>query len=456
MNIKVPDKVTYIIRILKEHGYEAYAVGGCVRDSILGRIPGDWDITTSASPLEVKELFSRTIDTGIQHGTVTVMIEREGFEVTTYRLDGEYEDCRHPKQVEFTKSLREDLKRRDFTINAMAYNDEDGMVDLFQGIEDIQNRSIRCVGYAEDRFEEDALRMLRAVRFSAQLGFEIEEHTKAAIAKKVNNLTQISAERIREELNKIFRSNHPERLKIAYELGITKIVLPEFDQKMQKQGLYHSNEGYVCLEALKLVQQIAQTEHIMWDYSQKEQILRKLTAKEGLCLSYAVLLQSTAMPKHTLQTEVAADEAKKTLQRLKFDNETIHCVMKLVKYADYKIEDNDISVRKAMHHMGSDLMDLWFLLQRVNEPCRLLEQKSQTDETNIELTSLYERYTTIMVEKHCVCLKDLKINGKDLIQLGCQPGVRIGELLDRLLQHVIQNPKQNERSLLISQAKDWI
>ena len=183
MNIKMPDDVKVIIEKLTENGYEAYAVGGCVRDSIIRRVPGDWDITTSALPDEVKALFKRTIDTGIEHGTVTIMMGHNGYEVTTYRLDGEYEDSRHPKNVEFTQNLREDLRRRDFTINAMAYNDELGIVDMFGGMDDLDNGIIRCVGNAEERFTEDALRILRAVRFSAQLGFEIEENTCKAITK---------------------------------------------------------------------------------------------------------------------------------------------------------------------------------------------------------------------------------------------------------------------------------
>ena len=207
MKIDLPDKVTYIIETLTEHGFEAYAVGGCVRDMMLGRKPMDWDITTSAKPEQVKELFYHTIDTGIQHGTVTVMLSHEGFEVTTYRIDGEYEDARHPKEVLFTSNLLEDLKRRDFTINAMAYNEKDGLVDAFDGQKDLERGMIRCVGVAEERFSEDALRMLRAVRFAAQLDFQIEEKTKAAIKKLAPNIAKVSAERIQTELVKLLTSN---------------------------------------------------------------------------------------------------------------------------------------------------------------------------------------------------------------------------------------------------------
>ena len=224
MHINLPEKVENIISAIESAGYEAYAVGGCVRDSILGRIPDDWDITTSASPQQVKRIFKHTIDTGIQHGTVTVMFGKEGFEVTTYRIDGEYEDNRHPKEVAFTSNLREDLKRRDFTINAMAYNSRTGLVDVFGGLKDIQGRLIRCVGNPQERFEEDALRMMRAVRFSAQLGYAIEKGTEQAIRKMAGNLRFISAERIQTELVKLLVSPHPDYLRICYDVGITKTI----------------------------------------------------------------------------------------------------------------------------------------------------------------------------------------------------------------------------------------
>ena len=188
MILEIPKNAETILHILEKAGYEAYVVGGCVRDSILGRSPDDWDITTSAKPEQVKALFHRTVDTGLQHGTVTVLMEKEGYEVTTYRVDGEYEDGRHPKEVTFTASLEEDLKRRDFTINAMAYNPSSGLVDLFGGLEDIERKIIRCVGDPLERFTEDALRIMRAVRFSAQLGFAIEEETRKALKVLAPNL----------------------------------------------------------------------------------------------------------------------------------------------------------------------------------------------------------------------------------------------------------------------------
>ena len=212
MKIELPKKVLFIINNLQLHGYEAFAVGGCVRDSILARRPQDWDITTSAKPEEIKKLFRRTIDTGIEHGTVTVLFGKDSFEVTTYRIDGAYEDSRHPKEVQFTNRLEEDLRRRDFTINAMAYNDQVRLVDVFGGMQDLNHHLIRCVGDPEERFSEDALRILRAVRFSAQLNFPIESATADAIRKLAPNLQNISAERIQAELVKLLVSPHPERI----------------------------------------------------------------------------------------------------------------------------------------------------------------------------------------------------------------------------------------------------
>ena len=253
IQIQIPEKAKYIIETIQNAGFEAYVVGGCVRDSILGRCPEDWDITTSARPEQVKQLFRRTIDTGIQHGTVTVMLDKEGFEVTTYRVDGKYEDSRHPKEVTFTPNLEEDLKRRDFTINAMAYNETEGLIDIFGGLKDIEAKLIRCVGNPEERFGEDALRIMRAIRFSAQLGYEIHEDTEAAIRKLAPTLQKISAERIQVELTKLLVSPHPDTLREAYDMGVTKVILPEFDAMMetpQKHKHHKYNVGEHTLHAL--------------------------------------------------------------------------------------------------------------------------------------------------------------------------------------------------------------
>ena len=236
MKIQIPAAAQEIVEKLCEHGYEAYLVGGCVRDMLLGREPGDWDITTSAKPEEVKAVFRRTVDTGIKHGTVTVMMGKEGYEVTTFRIDGDYTDGRHPDSVTFTPDLIEDLKRRDFTINAMAYNRDRGLVDAFGGRKDLEDGVIRCVGAAEERFTEDALRILRAIRFSAQLGFEIEEHTENAIKKIAPNLVHVSRERVQVELTKLLISPLPGRIRQVYETGISPWVSETFHRILEISG----------------------------------------------------------------------------------------------------------------------------------------------------------------------------------------------------------------------------
>ena len=312
MVIELPEKVKYVIDTLMDAGYEAYAVGGCIRDSILGRKPEDWDITTSANPMQVKNLFRRTIDTGIQHGTVTVMLEKEGFEVTTYRIDGEYEDGRHPKKVVFTSNLIEDLKRRDFTINAMAYNEKDGLVDAFCGIEDLEKKVIRCVGNPEERFGEDALRMMRAVRFAAQLGFSIEKNTKRAIVELAGNLSKVSAERIQVELVKLLVSNHPEEFMTAYETGLTKVFLPEFDAmiKTPQNNKHHCyNVGEHTIEAVK--------------NSPQDKILRLTMLLHDVAKPVCKSVDEQGIYHFYGHPAKGAEMAKDILRRLKFDNDTI-------------------------------------------------------------------------------------------------------------------------------------
>lgn len=408
-----------------KHGHDAYAVGGCIRDSILGRIPEDWDITTSASPYEVKDIFHRTIDTGIQHGTVTVMFGTEGFEVTTYRIDGEYEDNRHPKQVEFTTNLIEDLKRRDFTINAMAYNEVVGLVDAFDGLNDINNKMIRCVGSAKERFDEDALRILRAVRFSAQLNFEIEHETLEAVKEKAENLCNISAERIREELNKLLLSDYPEKIVVCYETGITKIVLNEFD-RMVLEG---SNKEYSlmehCIKALKNMRKLS------GNYDKKTQLM----------LMWSVLLKNVVMG-----ISAGDEKAKEILKRLRFDNDTIAMVTWLIKHHGHQYDLTPTGMRKAVNLIGIDAIELLFLTQEAD----ILAMNSSEITTNMDvLHKARKLYADIIEKNECVNLKMLSVNGKDLIDLGYTPGKELGVLLEKLLIVVLENPEKNTKEELL-------
>lgn len=439
MKIQLPEKVNTIISTLHAHGYEAYAVGGCVRDSILGREPDDWDITTSATPLETKALFKRTFDTGIEHGTITVLLDKDAFEVTTYRVDGKYEDSRHPKEVTFTRSLKEDLLRRDFTINAMAYNDEEGLVDIFGGISDLKNKTIRCVGNAEERFGEDALRILRAVRFAAQLGFEIEKETQKGIVKLAPTLANISAERIQVELVKMLVSPNPELLRKAYELGITKVILPEFDEMMmttQETPHHKYSVGEHTIKAIEMIR--------------ADKVLRLTMLLHDVAKPQMKTIDGNGVAHFKMHDIKGADRAKAILRRLKFDNDTLGKVTRLVQYHDYRIPAEPKRVRRAMNKIGEDLFPYYLEVRRADTMAQseyLREEKLQ----NIQEMEMC--YQDILEKRECVSLKDLAISGSDLIADGMQPGKEIGIVLNKLLEMVIENPDLNTKETLLTLRK---
>lgn len=304
--MKLPENVKYILNELYKNGYEGYIVGGCVRDHLMGKEPHDYDITTSALPEEVKEIFPHTVDTGIQHGTVTVIIDKTGYEITTYRIDGEYKDNRHPEEVIFTDRLSGDLSRRDFTINAIAYNDVKGYVDLFGGIDDIKRKVIRGVGESAKRFQEDALRMMRAVRFSAQLDFAIEENTLNALKENADLIRNISIERIREEFFKLILSDHNERLDILLNSGMTEHFLPEILGKK-------------------------------FDYGKINSLSRDIVVR----LAYIFY-------------GIEWGNVKKIMKRLRTDNKSMAAVTLISKYTDYEITDL-YSMRKLVSLAGENI-----------------------------------------------------------------------------------------------------
>ena len=442
MEIRLPDKVKRIIDTLTAAGFEAYAVGGCVRDSILGRVPNDWDITTSAKPEETKRLFPRTIDTGIQHGTVTVLLDREGFEVTTYRIDGEYEDSRHPKEVTFTACLEEDLKRRDFTINAMAYNETDGLVDIFGGTEDIKRETIRCVGDARERFSEDALRMLRAVRFSAQLGYQIEERTRKAIQELAPTLQKISTERIQVELVKLVTSPHPDYLRVAYETGITREILPEFDLCMETP----QNNPHHCYNVGEHVL------HAMLE-TEPDKILRLGMLFHDIGKPQTLTIDEKGITHNKNHPVVGEEMTRQIMHRLKFDNDTIYKVSKIVRFHDQQIELTQASVRKAVNRMGEDIFPLMFPVHYA-DICA--QSDYQREEKLQKLRRLREIYDEICKSGDAVSLKGLAVNGSDLIALGMKPGRGIGELLGTMLEAVLEDPSLNSREELLRFARQHI
>ncbi len=440
MVLSLPEHVSEILHTLTKAGHEAYAVGGCVRDALLGRTPEDWDITTSARPEEVKALFRRTIDTGIQHGTVTVMLGKEGFEVTTYRIDGEYEDGRHPKEVLFTPSLREDLKRRDFTINAMAYHPDQGLVDLFGGAGDLEAKVIRAVGVPKERFQEDALRILRAIRFAAQLGFSIEEHTLQAISSFAARLELVSRERIQVELTKLLKSDHPGQFRLVYETGITKILFPRFDEMMALP----QNNPYHCYSVgehtLKMMECIEPDPILRWCALLHDtgKTTTYSTGGDGIDHFYGHGMASAAF-------------AREFLRDLRFDNDTIESVFLLTKYHDYSFDMTKHNLRRAMYKVGNERFPLLLKLVRADT---LAKSAYAQEKLLPRIDRLEEMYAEILAAADCTDLKHLAVNGRDLIAAGMKPGPLMGETLNRLLMLVLEHPEYNTKEILLSYWKE--
>ena len=438
MHFEIPQKVEIIINTLEEAGFEAYAVGGCVRDALLGRTPNDWDITTSAKPEQVKVLFHRTVDTGIAHGTVTVLLEKDGFEVTTYRVDGEYEDGRHPKEVTFTASLEEDLKRRDFTINAMAYNPKKGLVDLFEGQKDLEDKVIRCVGDPLERFTEDALRIMRAVRFSAQLGFSLEENTRKALSVLAPNLKHVSVERIQVELVKLLVSPHPDYLRTAYEAGITKEFLPEFDRCMETP----QNTPHHCYSV---------GEHILHSllYVQEDKVLRLTMLLHDIGKPVVRTTDKNGRDHFKMHAPEGEKMAKGILRRLKFDNDTIGKVFRLIRWHDLRPTPEMADLRKAMNVIGEDIFPMWMDVQYADNQAKSDYRRLEKEARQAGVRKSWEVITR---EEQCVSLKKLAVTGSDLIAAGMKPGKEVGNTLNALLELVLENPEKNTKQTLLACA----
>lgn len=418
IRIELPEHVRIIIETLTAAGHEAYAVGGCVRDSVMGRKPKDWDITTSAMPMEVKELFRHTVDTGIKHGTVTVLLGGTGYEVTTYRIDGSYTDGRHPDEVVFTKKLHEDLLRRDFCMNAMAYNPVTGLEDPYNGLLDIEKGEIGCVGVAYERFTEDALRILRAVRFSAELGFTIKEETIKAAGELSPRLSMVSMERVHAELDKVLLSPHPEILMLAAKLGIMKVILPELE--------------------------------LPEDFGDFANAIKNT---ENLHIKWALFLAAFGI-----------SDPGAVLRRLKFDNDTIRDCKMILSHLLYGPEDEEeVKARYFLHEAGSKeakdlIMETRILLAefteypfgknpKIGKKYSKAEEKGAKEDEKSRLLSLLENMNKIHEKIYFrgdgLLIKDLTIDGKRLIELGAPQGKILGEILNLLLTKVLENPENN-------------
>ncbi|NFH81401.1 CCA tRNA nucleotidyltransferase [Clostridium botulinum] len=427
-NINIPNDVRFILETLKNNGHEAYIVGGCVRDSILNNIPKDWDITTKARPEEVIKLFDKVILTGVKHGTVTVLINSEGYEVTTYRMDGKYEDSRHPKQVNFVSNLKEDLARRDFTINAMAYNKEDGLIDYFEGVSDLKKKVIKTVGNSEKRFSEDALRMLRAIRFSSQLDFSISNETLNSIKNLRYNIKNISKERIREEFNKILLSS-TKGIDILIETGLIEYIFPEIIKfcDFKVDNMYYNDNLYA--HTVRAIEEIESALHLkltMFFYN-----LIKINNED---IEYTIL------------------QVKEFLKEFQYDNNTVNKVTTLILYMN-----NDLNTKLEIKQILNLInLDLFEDLLKVKEAEILSQNPLYKEKRLSHLLSIRENLKEILLNKECFNLKDLSINGKDLINLGLEKGKNIGEMLNELLELVMNNPDLNDKEILIDIVKEKI
>ena len=445
IKINIPADANELIHTLQNNGHSAYIVGGCVRDSILGRTPHDYDICTSATPSEMLEIFKdkKIIKTGLQHGTVTVVVNGEPYEITTYRIDGIYSDNRRPDTVTFTDKLVEDLRRRDFTINAMAYNDEEGLIDPFNGMEDIKYKKISCVGFAEDRFGEDALRILRAIRFAAQLEFTIMPGTDWEIHKQYKNLENISIERINSEFCKIASSDD-----FCVELLLYKDVFSLFIPELKDMFDFPQNNPW----------------HI-WDVFGHTIHAVEYCDSDDLVVRLAVFFHDFGKP-HSYQDgedgirhfkghgKVSADMTDSIMKRLRFDNETRNNVVELVSYHDATFEVGKKYVKRWLNKIGEKQFRRLLQVKKADNKAQNLELSSDRIKELSEIEALIDE---VLQEDECFSLKDLAVNGKDLIGVGYKAGKELGNTLNKLLQLVIDGDCPNEKEKLLQEAESlWM
>lgn len=440
MEITLSGGTERILNALENAGYEAYAVGGAVRDCLLGKIPSDYDIATNALPYEVKALFPRTIDTGIKHGTVTVVDNKIGYEVTTYREESGYRDMRRPDSVRYINTVDGDLKRRDFTINAMAYSPKRGFIDNYGGLEDLQNGVIRCVGIAEERFKEDPLRMLRAVRFSACLGFELEEETARAIRKCAVLIKNISAERILGELNKILLCDRPERFSLLYDTGLLRCILPELCKcfRTEQNNKYHVyNVGEHIMEAVK--------------YTPNDLILRWAALLHDIGKPSCASCDANGIYHFYGHHRESARLANDFLHKIRMDRESIREILVLVENHDVRIDSSPAAVKRMMARTGEELFLKLLLLQEADN--RAKNEKYLEDKL-AKLHAVYAQYCRIIAEGQPYMVSQLQINGRDLIKAGFRTGREIGDVLKLLLEEVVIDPALNTRGYLIKRAQE--
>ena len=440
MQLELQADTRRIIQKIEQAGYSAYVVGGAVRDLVMGKLPHDIDIATDATPQEIKRIFSHTYDTGLKHGTVTVIENKIAYEVTTFRTEAGYTDGRRPDSVSFVRDLDLDLARRDFTVNAMAYCDRTGLIDRFGGLSDLENRIIRCVGEPKERFREDALRMLRAVRFAAVLEFEIAPETERAIQACAVLIKKISAERIREEMNKILLSDRPADFRTMQRTGLLEYVMPELSRcfSTPQRNKYHI-------------------------YNVGEHILHAVEATPpDLVLRWAALLHDVGKPccasrdqtgvihfygHHRESMQIGTD----ILHRLHFDKDSMHNILLLVENHDVRIEPAAPAVKRMMARTGADLFEKLLLLQEADNRAK---NSAFLPDKLARVQEVRRIYREILAEGQPYLVSDLVINGRDLIKLGFKAGREIGDILRLLLDAVLVNPALNQREYLLGRARE--
>jgi tRNA nucleotidyltransferase (CCA-adding enzyme) len=440
--ISLPEPVNIAVGLLENAGYEAFIVGGCVRDFLLGKDPKDIDITTNAVPKIVQQLFKdfKVIETGLQHGTVTIIIRSFPMEITTYRIDGEYSDNRRPDQVSFDSTLEQDLSRRDFTINALAYNNKTGVVDFHSGVNDLNDHLIRCVGNPSKRFDEDALRILRGLRFASVLGFHIDESTASAMFNQKELMRSISHERIAMEFIKLLCGINVKQILMEYA-DVLGFIIPEL---LPMKG-FNQNTPYhiydVLLHTAVALENIPPNPHLR---------LAVFFHDIGKPLTYSVGEDGIGhFYGHGVESErIALD----VLTRLKFDNFTKERVCALVKYHDVPFEANRHSVRKWLNRLSPEVLDELILLKRADNFAQSPGVFSR-QQTYDQIEALRNQ---ILEERACFSLKDLKINGNDLKTAGISEGKEIGEILRHLLDMVMKEDVENERGKLLDYVKSHL
>lgn len=438
MELKITDGANMILSRLETAGFSAFVAGGAVRDLLMGKAPHDFDIATAATPRQVKTIFHHVIDTGIDHGTVTVIENKIGYEVTTYRTEKGYSDGRHPDQVVFEKEIEKDLARRDFTVNAMAYNPRRGIIDCYGGQQDLALGKIRCVGEPQVRFKEDALRMLRAVRFSATLDFEIEEKTRQAIRKCGVLLKRVSAERILEECNKILLSSMPERFAMLHELGLLQYIIPQLEKCF---GTPQRNKYHI--------------------YDVGEHIIHAVQhTPQDLVLRWAALLHDVGKPcclstdedgiihfyGHHKESVLITNDV---LHRLRMEKDNIKDICILIENHDVRVEPSLPAVKRMMARTGEELFAKLLLLQRADNQAK---NPDYLEEKLARIDQVQHIYQEVLAEGQPYLVSHLVVNGRDLIKTGYKAGREIGDALRVLLDEVVMNPSLNNREYLLRRA----